>query len=126
MDLALLRARLETAIGGAEYALYTRSVGRLLGFDDAAFEVDGVRIPFLARGWGVPHVLVHGFGADKESWLLLAGAMKRNRCIVIPDLPGFGAAGAIDPERASARAQAQVVAKLLDHLGYARGHLVGN
>jgi pimeloyl-ACP methyl ester carboxylesterase len=121
-----LRARVETAIGGAEYALYTRGVGKLLGFDDGAVEVDGVRVPFLARGWGVPHVFVHGFGADKESWLLLAAAMKRSRCILIPDLPGFGAAGGIDPERASAREQARVVAKLLDHLGYARAHLVGN
>jgi pimeloyl-ACP methyl ester carboxylesterase len=121
-----MRARIETAVGGAQYALYTRSVTRLLGFDDGAVDVDGVRVPFLARGWGVPLLMVHGFGGDKESWLLLAAAMRRNRCIVIPDLPGFGAAGAIDPERASAQAQARVLGSLLDHLGYARAHVVGS
>jgi pimeloyl-ACP methyl ester carboxylesterase len=74
----------------------------------------------------VPVVLVHGFGGDKESWLMMAGLLSRQQATLIPDLPGFGAAGAIMPERASAKRQSDVLARLLDRLGYARAHLVGN
>jgi pimeloyl-ACP methyl ester carboxylesterase len=120
-------ARLEVALGGAGYRLMTRGATRLLGFAQSETEIGGVRVPFLARGWGVPTVLVHGFGADKESWLPFAGALRaKGRCVLIPDLPGFGAAGEVPPERASAAWQARVVAGLLDRLGYARAHLVGN
>jgi pimeloyl-ACP methyl ester carboxylesterase len=121
-----LTARIETAIGGAQYRLLTRGAARVLGFDDGALDVEGVRVPFLARGWGVPVVLVHGFGADKESWLTMALALSRKHATIIPDLPGFGAAGVIGPERASAKHQAAVIAALLRRLGYARAHLVGS
>jgi pimeloyl-ACP methyl ester carboxylesterase len=123
---ASLAARLEVAIGGVQYRIATRAASRLLGFSEAAIDVDFVRVPFLARGWGVPVVLIHGFGGDKESWLLMAGRLARTRATIIPDMPGFGAAGAIMPERASARAQSEVIVRLLDKLGYARAHLVGN
>jgi pimeloyl-ACP methyl ester carboxylesterase len=123
---ANLTARIETAIGSAQYRIATRGASRLFGFTESSFDVDFVRVPFLARGWGVPVVLVHGFGGDKESWLFTAGALARNHATLIPDLPGFGAAGAIVPERASPRAQADVLARLLDRLGYARAHIVGN
>jgi pimeloyl-ACP methyl ester carboxylesterase len=121
-----LTARIETAIGGVQYRLLTRGAARVLGFDDGAIDVDGVHVPFLARGWGVPIVLVHGFGADKESWLTMAASLPRKHATIIPDLPGFGVAGHIGPERAAAKHQAAVIAKLLDRLGYARAHLVGS
>jgi abhydrolase domain-containing protein 6 len=121
------RSFVEVTLGRTEYNLMTRGAARLLGFTESAAEIDGVRVPFLVRGWGPPIVLVHGFGADKESWLLLASALRaRGRSILIPDLPGFGAAGAIPAERASAKWQARAVAGLLDRLGYSRAHLVGN
>jgi abhydrolase domain-containing protein 6 len=70
---------------------------------------------------------VHGFGADKEGWLLMAGALRLSgHSLLIPDLPGFGAAGPIPPERAAAKWQARVLAGLLDRLGYSRAHFVGN
>jgi abhydrolase domain-containing protein 6 len=116
----------EQALGKLEYGLLTRGGARLLGFEERAFDIDGVHVPFFVRGSGVPMLFVHGFAADKESWLALLVAMERGRSAVIMDLPGFGAAGPIDPERASARAQAAVLAKLLDRLGYGRAHLVGN
>ena len=120
-------ARLEVTLGRAGYHLMTHGAARLLGFRLSAQEIDGVRVPFFVHGWGVPVVFVHGFGADKESWLLLAGALRaEGRCLIIPDLPGFGAAGEIPPERAAAKWQARIVAGLLDRLGYARAHLVGN
>ena len=128
-----VRARIESAIGGAQYAIggaqynaLTRGVARLSGFREDVAEVDGSRVPFLVRGWGVPIVLVHGFGGDKESWLLLARLLERRATVIIPDLPGFGAASDIAPERASAFHQSRILLGLLDHLGFARAHFAGN
>jgi pimeloyl-ACP methyl ester carboxylesterase len=121
-----LLTRAEVALGKLEFTLMTRGAARLLGFQEGWREIDGVRVPFFARGWGLPILFVHGFGADKETWLALLAAMPRDRSAILVDLPGYGAAGAVDPERASARAQASVLAKLMASLGYARAHLVGN
>lgn len=122
-----VRARLEVTLGGAEYRLMTRGAARLLGFTESEAEIEGVKVPFLARGWGVPVVLVHGFSADKEGWLQMAAVLRATgRSLLIPDLPGFGAAGDIPPERAAAKSQARVLAGLLDRLGYGRAHLVGS
>ncbi len=121
-----LADRLELALGRAEYTALTRGFARLAGFRSDVARLGGVSVPFLVRGWGVPIVLVHGFGGDKESWLLMARLLQARRTIVIPDLPGFGAAEEIPPERASARAQAKTLAHLMDHLGFSRAHLVGN
>jgi abhydrolase domain-containing protein 6 len=121
------RARLEIALGQAGYRMMTRGFARALGFAESEAEIDGIRVPFFVNGWGVPVVLVHGFGADKESWLLLAGSLRAaGLSLIIPDLPGFGAAGEIPPERAAAKWQARIIAGLLDRLGYARAHLVGS
>lgn len=120
--------RIETAIGAAQYHALTRGVARVFGFQVDAIELDGARLPFMVRasGWGPPIVLVHGFGGDKESWLLMARHLASRRSVIIPDLPGFGAASAITPERASAKHQAAILEGLLDRLGIARAHFAGN
>ena len=122
-----VRVRIEIALGGAQYRFVTRSAARLAGLVESEAQIDGVHVPFLVRGWGVPVVLIHGFGADKESWLPLARALRaKGRSLLIVNLPGFGAAGEIPPERASAARQARIVAGLLNRLGYGRAHLVGS
>jgi pimeloyl-ACP methyl ester carboxylesterase len=113
------------AIDAAQYRLLTWASARLLGLARAETTIDGVRVPYFVRGSREPLVLVHGFASDKESWLFLAGALERGRSLVIPDLPGYGEAGAIPPERASAGSQAAVLAALLDALGHARADIAG-
>jgi abhydrolase domain-containing protein 6 len=123
-------ARLERAVGFAQYRAATSLARRVLGARRARVPIDGVDVPYFwrapRRASDAPVVLVHGFGGDKESWLFCASFLRRARGLVIPDLPGFGAAGGIPRERASARAQAKVVAELLDRVGAPRAHLVGS
>jgi pimeloyl-ACP methyl ester carboxylesterase len=121
-----LTERFEVALGKAQYFALTRGVALALGFRAVTAHIRGVDVPFLVRGYGVPMFLVHGFGGDKESWLLMAYSLQPGRTHIIPDLPGFGAAGEIAPEDASAKQQAATLALLMDHLGLARAHLVGN
>lgn len=84
---------------------------------------DGVA--FLHRpGRGAPLVAIHGFGGDKETWLLWAPFVSRKRPLLLIDLPGHGASrGEAD---FSARAQAEVVLATMDACGIDRAVLCGN
>jgi abhydrolase domain-containing protein 6 len=125
-----LSSRALHALGRAQYRAVTTLVRRVLGARRERTSIDGVVVPYIRRPAKVeseaPIVFIHGFGGDKESWLVCASMLRRGRGLVALDLPGFGAAGGIPKERASAREQAKVVAKLLDHVGAGRAHLVGN
>ncbi len=128
MALQVLR-ELERAVGGAQYRAISRAARAYARVRLEVAVFDGVRVPYYrraSRDGRAPVVLVHGFGGDKEGWLLLAGSLGRARGLVIPDLPGHGAADPIPRERASARAQAAAVAAVVAHAGAERAHLVGN
>lgn len=84
------------------------------------------RIPILHRGGGEPLVFLHGFGADKESWLTLLARLPASQPVVALDLPGFGGASPIAAEEGSARRQAAVVLGVLRQLGIDRAHIVGS
>ena len=56
-------------------------------------EVDGYTIPFLEGGEGKESILmIHGFGASKDSWVSLSAELVQKYHIIVPDLPGFGEA----------------------------------
>lgn len=123
------RLRLEIAIGKSQHAVLRRALALAAGTRERRVRVGSVDIPLFQRGDGGdrdPVVLLHGFGANKESWLLMAPVLARHRPLVIPDLPGYGAATPIRPEGAHAERQAGRVVALLDALGIERAHLVGN
>jgi pimeloyl-ACP methyl ester carboxylesterase len=89
--------------------------------------VDGRQWYYLEGGRrDAPTVLlVHGFGADKDSWLIYAREFTRQYHVVAPDLPGFGEATR-DPELGyTARAQAQHLRAFVDTLGLEQFHLAG-
>jgi abhydrolase domain-containing protein 6 len=124
-----LRERIGHSVGKAQYLAAMRLLRRLAGVREDVATVDGVRVPLLVRGdiaREPPVVMVHGFGGDKEGWLLMASGLRRRRPLLLLDLPGFGAAGPIPRQRASARKQADVLARLLDRAGQGRAHLVGS
>lgn len=77
----------------------------------------------LRRGQGDPVVMLHGFGADHNSWRILVAAAGLSRPILAIDLPGHGRspAGATSlPEMAAA-----VAAALTDE-GVTAADLVGH
>jgi pimeloyl-ACP methyl ester carboxylesterase len=116
-------------LGKLEYRAMTSIARRALRAGRRSATIRGAVVPYLfrrSRDEAPPVLMVHGFGGDKESWLVFASFLRRTRGLVLPDLPGFGAASSIAKERASACEQAAVLADLLDAVGAPRAHLVGS
>src|SRR5712692_190812 len=90
-------------------------------------EAAGLRLRYLELGEGdsVPIVLLHGFGADLNSWMFTQPALAEGRRVIAFDLPGHGGSAkevdAGDPESLTDAAEAALGA-----LGIDRVHLVGH
>jgi pimeloyl-ACP methyl ester carboxylesterase len=126
-SLDTLSTHIERTAGRLGYRALTWAATRAAGAHEERLTLAGVSVPVLLReGSRPPALLLHGFGADKEGWLPMASFLRRDRGLVIPDLPGFGMAGKIAPASASARAQAAAVLSLMDLLGLERAHVIGN
>jgi pimeloyl-ACP methyl ester carboxylesterase len=89
--------------------------------------VRGLRISTLTIGEGPDVLLLHGLGATKSSFFDTAAALSRSgHRVHALDLPGFG--GSTKPALAPYGAPwfAGAVCGVMDRLGIARAHLVGN
>ena len=79
----------------------------------------------LGSGAGVPVLLLHGFGADLNSWMFTQPALAEGRRVIALDLPGHG--GSVkDVGDGSPAAFVDAVGQALDALGLDRVHLVGH
>ncbi len=63
---------------------------RLSGLRSKKIVVDGVRWHYLEGGKGPTMVILHGIAAEADHWLGVAGPLRRQFHLLIPDLPGFG------------------------------------
>ena len=90
-------------------------------------EVGGRRLRYLelGEGDGVPVLLVHGFGADLNTWMFTQPVLAEGRRVIALDLPGHGGSakevGAGDGESLT-----DAVEGALGAFGFGRGHLVGH
>jgi pyruvate dehydrogenase E2 component (dihydrolipoamide acetyltransferase) len=69
---------------------------------------------------------MHGFGGDKETWLLLGALVPRARGVLAIDLLGHGASADVPETHASIRHHAEAVLRCLDHAGVDRAIVCGN
>jgi pimeloyl-ACP methyl ester carboxylesterase len=69
-------------------------------------------------------VFVHGNPGSSEDWTALLGAVGRIGRAVAVDMPGFGRADKPKDFTYTVEGYARHLARLLDHLGIARAHLV--
>ena len=87
----------------------------------------GLRLRYLELGEGdsVPVLLLHGFGADLNTWMFTQPALAEGGQVIALDLPGHGgSAKHLD------RVDAESLAAIIDHarnaLGIERLHLIGH
>jgi len=87
---------------------------------------DGLRYVYLEGGTGEPLMLLHGFGADKENFTLIARYLTPRYRVIIPDHIGFGESS--HPADADYRtaAQAKRLHALAQALGIKEIHLGGS
>lgn len=73
-----------------------------------------------------PLLLLHGLGGDRHSWRPVLDDLRRDRDVLVAELPGFGASPPL-PETVAPTppALATAVAAMLDHEGLDRVHVVG-
>ncbi len=99
---------------------------RSAGLKLAQVEVDGHRIAYLHGGQGEALVLLHGFGANKDHWTLVARLLTPHFRVIVPDLPGFGDSSRHDAARYGVNEQLARIAAFAATLGLAEFHLGGN
>ena len=119
------RHELEVALGGVQLRALSRAVS-LAASVRAARTPDGLAYFARAGRRGLPLVGIHGFGGDKETWLLLAALVARSRGVIGIDLPGHGQSREVSEARASIRHHAEAVIRALDHVGVERAIVCGN
>ena len=99
---------------------------RVAGLQAKTVNVNGQPFPYLVGGTGEPLVLVHGFTADKDTWVAVARHLAHKYTVIAPDLPGFGDA-ARDPHASySLDVQVENLRAFLHTLGLNPVHLGGS
>ena len=100
------------------------------GFSPGTAQVNGVAIPYVVAGSGIPLLLLHGFPQNKAIWHRVAPALTRRFRVVIPDLRGYGDAskpvGAPDHSTYSKREMARDQFELMLSLGHGAFSVVGH
>lgn len=88
-------------------------------------DIDGVRIHYQEKGTGTPLVLIHGYTSLTYSWKDVFEPLSKNFHVIAVDLKGFGFSSKPDGDY-TRRAQAVLVAHLLEHLKIEKAWLCGN
>ena len=92
-------------------------------------QVGAGSIHYVEAGSGEPLVLIHGGGpgaSGVSNYSRNVTALAARYRLIIPDLPGYGRSGKAPIEGPRYAAYAAAIAGLLDGLGIARAHVVGN
>lgn len=126
LALGVIGTGLYYAAPGRVLELAMRLARRAAGLALRHVTVDGHVVPYLTGGHGDPLVLLHGFGANKDNWTLIAGRLTKHFRVVAPDLPGFGDSSRREDARYGLDEQLARIAGFADALGLERFHLGGN
>ncbi|XOZ32903.1 alpha/beta fold hydrolase [Halomonadaceae bacterium KBTZ08] len=99
------------------------------GIHEERMEIDGHRIHYwrIGSGHGTPVVLLHGFGASKETWAsLIPAILQRHMTLYLPDLPGFGQSDYRADARYTYEVQAHRMGEWARHLALPPAYWVGS
>ena len=88
--------------------------------------VDNLKIEYLRGGKGEPLVLLHGFGADKDNWNIVAKYLVDDFDVISIDLPGFGNSTKDISLNYDLQTQVLRLAEILAEIGVKRFHLAGS
>lgn len=96
------------------------------GFKLKTTAIENHIIFYLQGGEGETVLLVHGFTADKYTWIKFAKSISNHYQVIAVDLPGHGESTYCEKCNYSIQSQTQYLKKIVDKLGIDKMHLVGN
>jgi abhydrolase domain-containing protein 6 len=89
-------------------------------------DVDGHRIAYLEGGSGAPLLLIHGFGANKDHWTMIAPFLTAHFQVYALDLPGCGDSTRRQEAHYGTEAQLARLEHFAAAVGLSTFHLGGN
>lgn len=89
-------------------------------------QIDDHNIVYLDGGKGQTILLLHGYGSEKDAWLLFAFFLTKNFHVIIPDIPGYGESSKLPQVSYNLASQVERLHKLTGALALKRFHIVGN
>lgn len=100
---------------------------RFAGLERREAEIPGgLKYVYLEGGRGEPLLLLHGFGANKDSFVRVAKYLTPHYRVIVPDQIGFGESSRPPKADYAPRAQAERLHAFARKLGISKAHLGGN
>jgi pimeloyl-ACP methyl ester carboxylesterase len=97
-----------------------------LDWHGAWTQIGDEQIHFVEAGQGEPLLLIHGFFVWSYFWRKVLPGLSRFARVFAPDLRGFGLTERLPDQPLHLWAQAELIVRLMDHLGLERAVLCGH
>lgn len=95
--------------------------------EEKSVKINNLEISYLERkGSGPTLLLLHGFSADKNSWIKLVQKLPNDYRLIIPDLAGHGKTKVFGKKNYDFFAQSKRIEALMKYLGYKQYHIAGH
>jgi pimeloyl-ACP methyl ester carboxylesterase len=120
--------RRRTFVLAACLGLVASVAGAQTALDDKFFDSKGVKIRYVDVGQGEPVVLIHGFSSTLDAnWggTHVIDALAKDFRVVALDCRGHGKSDKPHDAKSYGIEMIEDVARLMDHLGLAKAHIVG-
>lgn len=88
-------------------------------------EIDTLKISYQVEGIGTPIVLLHGWGAEANTFRYVIDRLSDKHQIFALDLPGFGLSE-MPPDAWDASDYAKIITTFFDKLNIDKAHLIGH
>jgi pimeloyl-ACP methyl ester carboxylesterase len=98
----------------------------LMGLKRRSATIEGFQIVYLEKGKGPVLILLHGLGANKDSFLPVISKLAKRYRVIVPDLPGFGDSSRPEEQTYLASDQAKRLRAFTQELGLDQIAIGGN
>ena len=93
---------------------------------EKSIDIDNFHLSYLEGGSGEIILLIHGFGANKDSWNRFARHLTDKFRVIALDLPGHGDSSSRLENRYDIQSQAHRLALFVNSMGLERFHIFGS
>jgi len=97
-----------------------------VGLAKKDIQIDEHKIVYLEGGKGQVILLLHGYGSEKDTWLLFSSYLTKNFRVIIPDIPGYGESSKLSQASYNLDGQLKRLHKFTQALQLTKFHLAGS